>query len=417
MDPQEIKEIIIRELPSILRDDPEVRELVRRLNEGRFADKELTDSRFDRVLDELRRDSEARTAEWREALRQRAEDRRADAEKWAEQARLLAEHAAKFDRKFVESAGKSAEHEQKMERFAQQREEDKRADTEFRAEQARLHAEHAARFDRILDESTRKSAAHEAEMKRISDEAAKRSAAHEAEMKRISDEAAKKSAAHEAEMKRISDEAARRSAEHEQKMERFARQREEDKRADAEFRAEQARLHAEHVARMEHYARQEHEKWEANQKAINDLLSAITSLERQYHTTIGALGARWGLYSENSFRNALKGILEEDFGVEVVNVTDFDHEGEVFGRPDQVELDIIIKNGVLIACELKSSMSKSDMHIFDRKVRFYEKKHNRTVSRLIVISPMVDERAHKLAEKLGICVYSYPNKIDPATFS
>ena len=53
-------------------------------------------------------------------------------------------------------------------------------------------------------------------------------------------------------------------------------------------------------------------------------------------------------------------------GVEVINVNEFDDEGTVFGTPDQVEIDIIIKNGELILCELKSSMSKSDVYTFER---------------------------------------------------
>jgi len=120
------------------------------------------------------------------------------------------------------------------------------------------------------------------------------------------------------------------------------------------------------------------------------------------------------LHSEQSFRNALKGILEEYFDVEVLSVTDYDAEGEVFGRPDQVELDVIIKDGVLILGEIKSSMSKSDMYAFERKVRFYEKRHGRKASRMIVISPMVDDRAREVAENLGIQVYSYAEDAEPA---
>jgi len=36
--------------------------------------------------------------------------------------------------------------------------------------------------------------------------------------------------------------------------------------------------------------------------------------------------------------------------------TSYDEQGEVFGHPDQIELDIIIKNGLLLICELKSSI-------------------------------------------------------------
>jgi hypothetical protein len=96
----------------------------------------------------------------------------------------------------------------------------------------------------------------------------------------------------------------------------------------------------------------------------------------------------------------------------VLNITDFDEAGEVFGRPDQVELDLIIKNGLVIVCEIKSSLSKSDMYSFDRKVAFYQKRHQRPVSRKLVICPMVDDRALPVAEALGIEVYRYADAVE-----
>ena len=47
-------------------------------------------------------------------------------------------------------------------------------------------------------------------------------------------------------------------------------------------------------------------RWEENQKVINQMLQAIQALGRKHDSTIGALGARWGLHSEQSFRNALR---------------------------------------------------------------------------------------------------------------
>ena len=91
--------------------------------------------------------------------------------------------------------------------------------------------------------------------------------------------------------------------------------------------------------------------------------------------------------------------------MQVVNVNEYDDQGEVFGRPDQVELDVIIKNGLLLICELKSSIDKAGMYSFERKARFYEQHHGRQASRLIVISPMIDARARKVAERLGIETY------------
>jgi len=45
------------------------------------------------------------------------------------------------------------------------------------------------------------------------------------------------------------------------------------------------------------------------------------------------------------------------------------------------------------------------MYIFERKARFYEQRHQRTADRLIVISPMIDARARKVAAQLGIETY------------
>ena len=153
-------------------------------------------------------------------------------------------------------------------------------------------------------------------------------------------------------------------------------------------------------------------KWEENQRQIEQLLQEIKAVNRKYDSSIGAIGARWGLYSESSFRNALKAILEESFGVQVVNITEYDDQGEVFGRPDQVELDLLIKNGLLIICEIKSSVSKSEVYIFEKKVQFYQRRHQREANRKIVISPMVADNAQKVAQDLGIEVYSYARDVE-----
>ena len=141
------------------------------------------------------------------------------------------------------------------------------------------------------------------------------------------------------------------------------------------------------------------------------MLKEFQQSRLQQEHGIGPIGACWGLASEASFRSALKGILEKSFGVEVINVNEFDEEGTVFGVPDQVEIDIIIRNGDLILCELKSSMSKSDIYTFERKVQYYQRRHGREVSRKLVISPMVRPEARPVAERLGIEVFGYADDV------
>ncbi len=152
-------------------------------------------------------------------------------------------------------------------------------------------------------------------------------------------------------------------------------------------------------------------KWEENQKVIREMLTSIKTVDRRIDSTIDALGARWGLRAEGAFRHGLRGILEESFGVKVERYEDFDHEGSVFGRPDQVELDLIVHDGTLILCEIKSSVCKSDVYAFRRKKDFYEKKHDRKADRAMVISPMIDERAGRVAKELNIETYGYAEDV------
>ncbi|MEJ5240656.1 MAG: DUF3782 domain-containing protein [Anaerolineales bacterium] len=170
-----------------------------------------------------------------------------------------------------------------------------------------------------------------------------------------------------------------------------------------EFQAEMRSMREEEQRRWEENQR----RWEENQQQIRNILAEIRRLDRHIEQTIGALGARWGVSSEASFREALRAILEDSFGVKVERVEYKDESGEVFGQPDMVELDIIIRDGEVLACELKSSASRADVYLFHRKLRSYERRFGRKVNRALLISPMVHEKDRELARSLGIEVYTY----------
>lgn len=59
---EEIREFIFRELPRIIENDPEVQRLIIRLSRRHFADREQTEDRIDRILNELRADRERQEA-------------------------------------------------------------------------------------------------------------------------------------------------------------------------------------------------------------------------------------------------------------------------------------------------------------------------------------------------------------------
>jgi hypothetical protein len=142
------------------------------------------------------------------------------------------------------------------------------------------------------------------------------------------------------------------------------------------------------------------------EKCVEELARGQKRFERHFDAQIGALGARGGLRTEESFRAAVKGILGEDFGMHVERYEAYDETGEVFGRPEQVEIDLVIRDARITTIEIKSSMSKSDVYAFDRKVSLYENRHQVKVDRKIIITPMLDQRAETAVKSLGMKVYT-----------
>jgi len=170
-------------------------------------------------------------------------------------------------------------------------------------------------------------------------------------------------------------------------------------------REEQSRKWAEQNRKWEESKAESERKWAEQTEQNRRLWLEVGEQKSRLDRKIGALGARWGIGSERAFRLALAAVLTESFGVEVLNINEYDDAGEVFGRPDQIELDIIVRNGTLIIFELKSSTDRSQLYIFSRKIAFYEKRHQRTADRKILVSPFIHPRAQELAQELGIETY------------
>ena len=129
--------------------------------------------------------------------------------------------------------------------------------------------------------------------------------------------------------------------------------REESERQRGEFRQEMRVL------------REESNRLREESRALRAYLD--DSLRRFNHTVQG-LGARWGLLSEEAFRNGLAAILTDDLGFRVERYEGYDDSGSVFGQPEQVEIDVIIRNALVIAIEIKSSVSRSDLSLFKERL-------------------------------------------------
>jgi hypothetical protein len=310
---QDVVILIRQKLPELMRTDPEIREWILELGREYFADRAQTDSRFEQMLEELRRDREEWSRRWEEEK--------------AERERRLAEERAESDRRW-----------------------------------RRWLAQYERRWQRQLEEWNRRWEEEKAEWRR----------------------------------------------QWEEEKAEWRRQWEEEK---AEWRRQWEEGMAEWRRQWEEGMAEWRRQWEENRQEHQEFRASFDRLLQRVDSKISAIGARWGIFAESAFREGIQAILEESFGVQVLRYQAWDEQGEVFDQPDQVELDLIIRDGTLIICEIKSSMSRSDMYTFARKVRFYERHEGRRANRRMVISPMVEERALQVAHRLGIEVYTHADEV------
>ncbi|MFP3242059.1 PD-(D/E)XK nuclease family protein [Caldisphaera sp.] len=146
-------------------------------------------------------------------------------------------------------------------------------------------------------------------------------------------------------------------------------------------------------------------RFEAIENELKQLRMDFNNIFASFSRRLDALGARWGIVSEQAFRNGMKGVVEKILGAGKVEKWVYrDDSGEVYGYPSVIEVDMLIKDGEHILIEIKSSISRGDVIEFWRKAKFYEKITN-IKPKLIIISPYVDDRALEDINRFGIILY------------
>jgi hypothetical protein len=145
---------------------------------------------------------------------------------------------------------------------------------------------------------------------------------------------------------------------------------------------------------------------EETAKRFEELTKEMNKGFELLRNAITALGARWGIFAEEAFREGMKGVIE-NLGFpsyEIKKWKTFDEEGYVFGYPHEVEVDIVIKDDKHFLIEIKSSVSDADVLKFKKIGELYEKKTG-VKPQLIIISPYIREEGKKECEFLGIKYY------------
>ena len=137
-------------------------------------------------------------------------------------------------------------------------------------------------------------------------------------------------------------------------------------------------------------------------KLREDMNKGFQLIERH----ISALGARWGLMSEEAFREGLKGILEKEFKLKVEHWSSYDESGIVYGYPSLVEIDLAIHDGKIILIEVSSHVRPSDVALFKRKANVYERLTGNKPEKLMIITPYAEDKAKEACIKHGIELYT-----------
>jgi len=117
----------------------------------------------------------------------------------------------------------------------------------------------------------------------------------------------------------------------------------------------------------------------ATKEDVKKLEERVVALEhrfdseiRRLETTITALGARWGVLSEEAFREGVRRLLAEA-GWAVEKVLLFDREGYVYGEPSEVEYDVVVRDGKTFLVEITSALKRGDLPTLRRKREYFEK--------------------------------------------
>ena len=123
---------------------------------------------------------------------------------------------------------------------------------------------------------------------------------------------------------------------------------------------------------------------------------------------ISAIGARWGIYNEESIRRGIINILKDRTDLEIKKWKVYDEKGIVYARSSFVECDILIRDNEHELIEIKSSTKKSDVTELLRIAELYELKEG-IKPKLRIITAYIDPRARAFAEETGVEISSPEN--------
>jgi len=125
---------------------------------------------------------------------------------------------------------------------------------------------------------------------------------------------------------------------------------------------------------------------------VEELAETMHKGFQRIQDQISALGSRWGIMNEETFRNTIEGLLAS---------TGYSVSKGYFGER---EVDLVIKNGEHILLEITSSCKRSDIDKFIASADDYERKTGK--------APRIFVSAIYIGQKAMRALTSAPRKIE-----
>ncbi len=155
-------------------------------------------------------------------------------------------------------------------------------------------------------------------------------------------------------------------------------------------------------------------RMESFEKRMDSFEKQLKLFEKKFDLKLTAMGARWGIDSEEAFRNGVAMLLKEFADVSVSKWEATDEKGIVFGDKSRIELDVVVHDSIHVLIEIKSSISKGDILVLLRKAEVYREKVKPEKIQLMIISPYIDERAIEFAKSKNIRISKILNQPEQA---
>ena len=120
-----------------------------------------------------------------------------------------------------------------------------------------------------------------------------------------------------------------------------------------------------------------------------EILDRHSKILERLIAKIEAISLRYGVSTEEAFREAVKYLVEDLLKIYKVDKwIYYDKDGFVFGYPSVIEVDLLVKDKEYILVEYKAQVDKADVAELFRIGQLYERVTG-IKPRLLIVSPSI----------------------------